>query len=100
MTEVRIQKWLSELGVLSRRQAESYIKEERIKVNGKIATIGMKVDPENDNIIIDGKLQKKSAPSKVYWVLNKPDLTLVSRTPQDHMKTIYELSSLKKLPFA
>lgn len=99
MSKVRIQKWLSELGVLSRRQAEAYIQEKRIKVNGELVTPGLKVDPETDNITIDGKAQKKLAPAKIYWLLNKPDFTLVSHVPQDNMKTIYELPALKKLPF-
>lgn len=98
MTDIRIQKWLSELGVLSRRQAEAYIKDNRIKVNGSYATIGMKVDPSKDNIAIDDKIQKKAAPGKIYWILNKPDFTLVSHVSQDNMETIYELPTVKKSP--
>lgn len=98
---MRIQKWLSELGVLSRRQAEAFIRENRIQVNGAPAAIGMQVNPEEDQITIDGKLQKKAEgkPSKVYWVFNKPDFTLVSRVPQNGMETIYEVGSLKRVPF-
>jgi 23S rRNA pseudouridine2605 synthase len=36
---------------------------------------------------------------KVYWLLNKPDATLVSREPQDHMGTIFQLPCLSKVPF-
>lgn len=98
---MRIQKWLSSLGVLSRRQTEVYIKEERIQVNGTPATIGMVVSPETDEIRVDGKLQKKSQekPSLLYWAFNKPDFTLVSRVSQNGMETIYDVPSLKKLPF-
>ena len=98
---MRIQKWLSELGVLSRRQTEAYIKEDRIKVNGEFATIGMLVSPDKDQISIDGKLQKKSGekPSKLYWVFNKPDFTLVSRVPQNGMETIYDVPALRRAPF-
>jgi 23S rRNA pseudouridine2605 synthase len=98
---MRIQKWLSELGVLSRRQAEAYIKENRIQVNGVPATIGMLVNSDDDQITIDGKLQRKAEgkPSKVYLAFNKPDFTLVSRTPQNGMETIYDVSSLRKIPF-
>lgn len=97
----RIQKWLSELGALSRRQAEAYIKDNRIKVNGVLATIGMKVSPSSDQITIDGKLQKKndSKPAKLYWAFNKPDFTLVSRVAQKDMKTIYEIGSLSRVSF-
>lgn len=98
---MRIQKWLSELGVLSRRQAETYIKENRIEVNGELATIGMQISPETDQISIDGKLVKpaKAKPSRVYWVFNKPDFTLVSRVSQNDMETIYDVPSLRKVPF-
>ena len=98
---MRIQKWLSQLGVLSRRQAEAYIKEDRIKVNGAPASLGMSIVPESDQITVDGKLVKQSdkAPSKLYWVFNKPDFTLVSRVSQNDMPTIYEASDLKRVPF-
>jgi len=95
--EVRIHKWLSQLGSLSRRQAEVLISEGRITVNGSVATIGQKVNIKTDKIKVDGKLQKEKAPSLLYWVFNKPDLTLVSRVSQGDKKTIYESKNLKNM---
>ena len=51
---MRINKFLSTLGIASRRTIDKYIEEGRITVNGDIATTGMDIN-ENDDIFIDGK---------------------------------------------
>ncbi len=73
--EMRLQKYLSEQGILSRRAAEEEIKRGRIKVNGKIAEIGMKIDPTRDHVEYAGKrvgADGAKSPRKVYIMLNKP----------------------------
>ena len=55
----------------SRRKCEEIIEEGRVKVNGKIATLGDKVDDENDLVELDGKKVEKSQ-EKYYIMLNKP----------------------------
>jgi 23S rRNA pseudouridine2605 synthase len=50
---IRIHKALSEMGVSSRRKAEEYIQQGRVKVNGHPAVIGMKVNPAKDIITLD-----------------------------------------------
>lgn len=72
--EKRIQKILSELGITSRRKAEQLILEGKVTVNGRVATIGMKADPEKDYIKVDGKLVTgfKKDIKKVYMMFNKP----------------------------
>lgn len=69
--EKRIHKILSEMGIASRRKAEDIIKEGRVTVSGRVATIGMKVDPAREHIKLDGKLLTKSEP-RVYLMLHKP----------------------------
>jgi 23S rRNA pseudouridine2605 synthase len=69
--EKRLQKILSEMGIASRREAEELILEGRIKVNGRIAELGMKADPGRDHIKVDGKLLTKREP-KIYLIFNKP----------------------------
>jgi len=69
--EKRIQKILSEMGIASRREAEEMILEGRITVNGRIAELGMKADPNRDHIKVDRKLLTKREP-KVYLMFNKP----------------------------
>ena len=52
---VRLQKFLADNSVASRRKAEELIAEGRVKVNGKVATLGDKVDPIRDKIVVSGK---------------------------------------------
>jgi 23S rRNA pseudouridine2605 synthase/23S rRNA pseudouridine2604 synthase len=69
---MRLQKFLSEAGVCSRRRGEEYIREGRVRVNSKIVTqLGTKVDSEKDRVEFDGKvIALKSEP--MYIMLNKP----------------------------
>src|SRR5918998_6075296 len=55
MTEMRLQRALARAGVASRRAAEKLIEEGQVKVDGKLATIGMKVDPERQRITVGRK---------------------------------------------
>ena len=66
---MRIQKYIAETGLCSRRKAEEYISEGKITVNGKVAVIGQNVE-ENDIIKYNGKLLKKE--ELEYYLLNKP----------------------------
>ena len=66
---MRIQKYIAETGLCSRRKAEEYIKDGKITVNGKVAVIGQNVE-ENDIIKYNGKLLKKE--ELEYYLLNKP----------------------------
>jgi len=79
VSEERIQKILARAGVAARRKAEEMIREGRVTVNGKVAELGAKADPESDAIKVDGK---RIHPGKahLYLLLNKPKgyLTAVS----------------------
>jgi len=96
---VRLQKYLAEKGLASRRQIESWIKDGRLRVNGQAPLLGAKVT-DQDQIYFDGKLVGNgSAAPRVYWLLNKPDLTLVGKDPSGEKLSIYDLPKLKRLPF-
>jgi len=99
MTEMRLQKWIAQLGLASRREAEKWIEEKRVLVNGEIPELGSKVDPDKDEIVIDGKRLSQSAPPRVYWLLNKPDQVLTSRNDEFQRATIYDLPALRAMPF-
>lgn len=72
MEKIRLQKFLANAGICSRRKAEEYILEGKVKVNGEIIyELGMKIDPAKDEIIFDGK-DVKLENDKVYILLNKP----------------------------
>ena len=66
---MRIQKYIAETGLCSRRKAEEYVRDGKITVNGKVAIIGQNVE-ENDIIKYNGKLLKKE--ELEYYLLNKP----------------------------
>lgn len=69
----RLQKLLSQWGIASRRHAEEMIQAGRVRVNGEIAHLGQKADPQSDRITVDGKLIKTTnRPAQVYLLLNKP----------------------------
>jgi 23S rRNA pseudouridine2605 synthase/16S rRNA pseudouridine516 synthase len=71
--EARLQKVLSELGVASRREAEEMIRRSRVRINGVLAQIGQKVDPEKDKITVDDQpIVAHHRPPLVYVLLNKP----------------------------
>ena len=71
--EVRLQKVISQRGIASRRQAEEMIKLERVRVNGVLAHLGQKVNPDTDNITVDGKnVSVQKRPVSTYLLINKP----------------------------
>jgi 23S rRNA pseudouridine2605 synthase len=71
MAQQRLQKVLAQAGIASRRGAEKYITDGRVRVNGKIVTeLGVKVDDHLDKVEVDGRRLVRDSP--VYYVLNKP----------------------------
>ena len=73
--EKRLQKILSEMGLASRRRAEELILQGRVTVNGQVAAIGMKADPERDYIKVEGKLvagPPRKGLQKAYLMFYKP----------------------------
>ncbi|NIA16350.1 MAG: pseudouridine synthase [Nitrospiraceae bacterium] len=73
---IRLQKYLAECGVASRRAAEKIIEAGRVSVNGEVARLGMSVDPASDEVMLDGKPIEPQ--DKVYIILNKPKGTITT----------------------
>lgn len=90
MSHVRVQKFLSEQGVASRRRAEEFIKSGQVSINGHRAKLGDKVDPEKDKVTVYGKPVANTL-SKIYIALNKPKGYVVSKRDPQHRKTVFEL---------
>ena len=85
MSLIRLQKIISETGVLSRRKADLVIKEGRVSLNGRKAKIGEKANPYKDHILIDGKEIPKKQVHKVF-LLNKPQ-GVISSCKDTHCRT-------------
>ncbi len=87
---VRLQKFLAEAGVASRRAGEQIILSGRVAVNGEtVAELGSKVDPVRDEITVDGKPVRTKR--KLYVALNKPPGLVCSRKDELDRPTVYEL---------
>src|SRR5438445_491571 len=87
---VRLQKFLAEAGVASRRASEEIILAGRVGVNGqRIQVLGAKVDPRHDRVTLDG--QPVQARRKLHVVLNKPPGCVCSRKDELDRPTIYQL---------
>jgi 23S rRNA pseudouridine2605 synthase len=70
MSQMRLQRALAQAGIASRRQAEELITAGRVRVDGKVAELGSKVDPTKQKITVDGKPTRKVA--KRWIALHKP----------------------------
>ena len=72
MEKIRISKYFTDCGIISRRAAEEEIKEGRVFVNGHVAELGEKIDPQLDEVVWRGKAIKSLADEKICIMLNKP----------------------------
>src|ERR1041384_6316211 len=87
---VRLQKFLADAGVASRRAGEQMIRAGRVVVNGAtVRELGTKVSPGIDQVTVDG--QPVRAKRKLYLALNKPRGLVCSRKDELARPTIYEL---------
>jgi len=89
-TKIRLQKFLSESGVASRRKAEDLILAGKVKVNGHIAEIGSKVDPKRDKVTVRGKLVVANT-EKVYIMLHKPRGYVTTMSDEFDRKNVADL---------
>lgn len=104
--DLRIQKFMSECGICSRRKAEEMVMAGKVKINGKTALIGEKVNPYTDKVTVQGKLIKRQKEKK-YIILHKPrgfvttlsdekgrkDITLLT---EDIKERVYPVGRLDK----
>lgn len=96
--KIRLQKFLADAGVCSRRRAENHIREGQVRVNGiVVSTMGIIVDPYKDRVEIFGK-PVKAQQKDVYIVLNKP-AGYISSCSQPGRKIILDLVDIKQRVF-
>ena len=84
----KLQKVLANLGFGSRRSLEQWIADGRVKVNGKVASLGDRVDAE-DKILIDGKPVTTKRQSHRYLIYNKPAGEICSRNDPEGRQTVF-----------
>lgn len=87
--QMRLQKYLSERGIASRRKAEELIEDGLVKVNGVIAQLGQKIDPSQDVIKVGSRVIPKVAPANITLMMNKPKGVICSHNDPLHQNTIY-----------
>lgn len=86
----RLQKILSARGIASRRKAEEYILQGLVTVNGKVAVLGQKADPEVDTVEVAGKVMEERA-EMLYYLLNKPVGIVTTNASTKDQKTVRDL---------
>ena len=91
METVKLQKYFSDCAVTSRRAAEEEIKNGKVTVNGEIATLGLRIDPERDVVIYKGKRVLPKTDEKTYILLNKPRGIVTSLSDEKGRATVISL---------
>ena len=96
MEEVRLQKYLANCGIASRRKAEELITSGKISVNGEvIAELGTKINPSKDKVVYNGK-EVKVEEEHVYILLNKPIGYVTTAKDQFGRDSVMDLVKVKE----
>ncbi|MEM9176349.1 MAG: pseudouridine synthase [Myxococcota bacterium] len=85
----RLQKLLASAGFGSRRDVERFLVEERVTVNGRVASLGDKADPLVDEIRVDGERLAREKPA--YWIVNKPRGVITTVRDDEGRRTVMSL---------
>lgn len=85
----RLQKLLAAAGFGSRRVVERFLTEERVTVNGRVATLGDRADPLHDEIRVDGERLARERPA--YWIVNKPRGVVTTVRDEAGRRTVVDL---------
>ena len=88
---LRLQKYFTDCGVLSRRAAEEEIRQGRVTVNGAVATVGQQIDPEVDAVVWRGNRIRPTATAHHYILLNKPRGFVTTLSDEKGRKTVADL---------
>lgn len=87
---MRINKFLAEKGVASRRHADEMIAAGRVQINGAVATLGANVE-DTDEVLVDGVLLSHEEKKEEYYIMNKPKGVICTVSDDRGRKTVMEL---------
>lgn len=90
--KIRLQKYMADCGIASRRKSEELIASGKVKVNGKVASIGDKVDPKKDKVSVEGQAVHAETEFR-YIMLNKPRGFITTMSDERGRKCVAELVS-------
>lgn len=88
---VRVQKFIAEAGLCSRRAAEALIAQGEVWINGAPATLGQKVTPGVDKVTVSGKTVRTTAQPRITVAVHKPRGLVCSNDDPHHAATVFEL---------
>ena len=96
LEEIRLQKYLAEAGIASRRKAEELILQGKVQVNGKVVTeLGTKVQPGKDEVKYENKIVQIEN-KKIYILLNKPIGYVTTVKDQFNRDSVLDLVKVKE----
>lgn len=92
---MRLNKFIADSGIASRRKAENFILEGRVTVNGvTVIDLGHKIDPDNDIIDVDGEVIRPKR--HVYFLMNKPKGVVTTTADEKKRNTVLDLVKIKE----
>ncbi len=91
MDSVKLQKYFSDCGVMSRRAAEEEIKKGLVRVNGSVAELGLRISPHTDTVEYKGRRIVPLTREKIYILLNKPRGFVTTLSDEKGRRTVTDL---------
>lgn len=88
---IRTQKHLADAGICSRRVAEEYIRNGEVTINGKVAEIGSKIDPDSDDVRLNGRRVRAKKTQQIVIAVNKPKGFICSNDDPHNERTVFDL---------
>lgn len=89
---IRLQKWIAQAGIASRRKAEEIIQAGRVCINGVVITeLGAKANPNTDKVTVDGKPAELNRQEKIYVMLHKPEGVVTTVTDLFGRTTVIDI---------
>lgn len=90
MASIKLQAFMAHAGIASRRKSEELIAEGKVKVNGEVAHVGQRIDPNQDRVTVQGK-RLKTAETKRYFLVYKPRNYVSTTSDELGRRTVLQL---------